>query len=390
MNEHIEIVGAGISGLVSAITAAEQGAPVLVRERASEPGGRARTSSPPYRTNLGPHALYKDGPLWGWLAERSLLPPTRPAQLHSVRFHHRGRSRMLPPRGYLAAVRLAGREAPHDVDYRTWVAAQGVKDVDACCNVAGFYSFAADPGTLSARFVNERNRRLVRPPSPARFVSDGGWSALVDRLAAHARRLGVEMRLGERVEALPPPPVIVATELRHASDLLGEPLEAPRTRAALLDVALESRRGDPSAVVDLDGAAFVERYSAFDRSLAPEGESLMQAHVGLREGEDVADGVARIERVLDACFKGWRGRETWRAQRASDGRSGAVEPPGAGWTDRPRIDRGGGVFLAGDAVAAPGLLAEVAWASAVEAARAAILHLDAAPAAPQPGRAARP
>ena len=391
MNDHLEIVGAGLTGLIASITAAEGGARVVVRERASEPGGRARTGSPPYRTNLGPHALYKDGPLWRWLAERDLLPPTRPAQPHSVRFHHRGRGRRMPPRAFLAAAWLAGREAPEDVDYRTWVASHGVRDLDACCNTAGFYTFAADPGRLSARFVNERQKRLVRPPSPARFVADGGWSALVARLAAHADGLGVEIRFGERVSALPPGPVIVATELRHATELLGEPLEAPRARAALLDVALTARRGDPSAVVDLDGAAFVERYTAFDRGLAPEGESLLQAHAGLHDGEDIAGGVERIERVLDACFEDWRARETWRAQRSSDGRSGAVELPGSSWRDRPAIDRGGGVFLAGDAVAAPGLLAEVGLASAVEAARAAILHLDAgpAPAAPEPRRAAR-
>ncbi len=161
MKKQLDIVGAGITGLVAAVTAAEAGARVVVHERASAPGGRARTASPPYRTNLGPHALYADGPLWEWLKERGLLPPTRPAQLHSVRFHHRGRSRMLPPRGYLSAVRLAGRDAPEDVDYRAWLAGQGVKDLDAACNSAGFFTFSADPGELSARFVNERQKRLA-------------------------------------------------------------------------------------------------------------------------------------------------------------------------------------------------------------------------------------
>lgn len=54
-----------------------------------------------------------------------------------------------------------------------------------------------------------------------------------------------------------------------------------------------------------------------------------------------------------------------------DGRTGALDPPGATWRDRPAIDRGDGVFLAGDMVAAPGLLFEVGAASAVEAARLA-------------------
>ena len=50
-----------------------------------------------------------------------------------------------------------------------------------------------------------------------------------------------------------------------------------------------------------------------------------------------------------------------------NGRTGALDPPGKTWRDRPQIDRGGGVFLAGDMVAAPGCLSEIAWASAVEA-----------------------
>jgi hypothetical protein len=39
------------------------------------------------------------------------------------------------------------------------------------------------------------------------------------------------------------------------------------------------------------------------------------------------------------------------------------------------VDRGGGVFVAGDMVAAPGLLSEVAWASAITASRGALAAL---------------
>jgi hypothetical protein len=53
------------------------------------------------------------------------------------------------------------------------------------------------------------------------------------------------------------------------------------------------------------------------------------------------------------------------------GRSGALDLPGATWRDRPAIDRGDGVFLAGDMTAAEGLLCETAFASAQAAATAA-------------------
>ena len=46
--------------------------------------------------------------------------------------------------------------------------------------------------------------------------------------------------------------------------------------------------------------------------------------------------------------------------------------PGSSWRDRPSVDRGDGVFLAGDMVAAPGCLSEIACASALEASRLAM------------------
>ncbi len=53
-------------------------------------------------------------------------------------------------------------------------------------------------------------------------------------------------------------------------------------------------------------------------------------------------------------------------------RSGPLDYPGTSWRDRPAIDRGDDVYLAGDMVAAPGLLSEVSWASALEASRLAL------------------
>ena len=57
----------------------------------------------------------------------------------------------------------------------------------------------------------------------------------------------------------------------------------------------------------------------------------------------------------------------WRRRSVVEGKSGALDLPGATWRDRPAIRRGGDVFLAGDMVAAPGLLSEVSFNSALEA-----------------------
>jgi hypothetical protein len=99
---------------------------------------------------------------------------------------------------------------------------------------------------------------------------------------------------------------------------------------------------------------------------------LIQAQMPIRPGESVDSAASRLERLLDASFVGWRERETWRRRQVMNGRTGALDPPGKSWRDRPAIDRGDGVFLAGDMVAAPGCLSEIAWASAVEAANLAV------------------
>ena len=78
-----------------------------------------------------------------------------------------------------------------------------------------------------------------------------------------------------------------------------------------------------------------------------------------------AGAAARMETLLDAALEGWRDRRTWRRDQVAKGRTGALDLPGTTWRDRPAIDRGDGVYLAGDSVAAPGLLGEVAVTSAV-------------------------
>lgn len=92
----------------------------------------------------------------------------------------------------------------------------------------------------------------------------------------------------------------------------------------------------------------------------------------IRPGESAEQAGARLERFVDQSVPNWRERETWRRRQVMDGRSGALDMPGHTWRERPAIDRGEGVYLAGDMVAAPGLLAEVSWASGVEAARLAL------------------
>lgn len=371
----ITVIGGGVAGLTAAITAAEGGADVRLFEASDTLGGRARSTDGPYKANLGPHAIYGGGVLFDWLNSRELMPPLARPVLTGVRFHYEGEVHRTPPLSLIPpGIRIRGRRAPTDQDFRSWAADHSdARTAAMLSNLAGVYTFHHDPGELSAAFVLERSQRMLltaRPP--ARFIV-GGWTVLIESLERHARSLGVEIVTGERVDALPEPPVVVALELRDARDLLeDQSLQWPSGRTVCLDVGLGQRRGDPWLISDLDSAGFAERYSAQDPTLAPEGEQLVQAQMPIRPDETVDEAAERLEQLLDRSFDDWRERVTWRRRQIMDGRSGALDFPGKTWRDRPAIDRGEGVYLCGDQVAAPGCLSEVSFASAIEAGTLAV------------------
>ncbi|MER7758754.1 FAD-dependent oxidoreductase [Streptomyces sp. NPDC097619] len=373
MNQ-LTVIGGGFAGLVAAISAAEAGSRVTVHESHQTLGGRARTADGPYRTNEGPHAFYNQGPHWGWLEQRDLIGPLAPVpftESTKLRVHSGGKLRMTPPMAVVKLARKPLAEAPVDTDFFTWASSiVGEEGARAVSNVVAVSFFHHDVGALSAAFVQERLRRLARLSPEARFPR-GGWQSVIDRMAARARELGVTIETGARVTEVPADrgPVIVATSLAAASQLLDDSsLTWESGRAVLVDVAVRHRRGDLYAIADADAPAWIERFTAQDKTLAPAGEELIQAQIPIGPDEAKSVGVERAERLFDLGYKGWRERTTWRGKDAlCVGRTGAVDRPGTTWRDRPAIDRGHGVYLAGDQVAAPGVLSEVSFSSALEA-----------------------
>ncbi|MFF9487102.1 FAD-dependent oxidoreductase [Streptomyces sp. NPDC014676] len=369
---HITVIGGGFAGLTAAITAAEAGAKVTVHEAHHTLGGRARTAEGPYRTNDGPHALYNGGPHWTWLRQRNLigpLAPLPPLEAARLRLRHRGTLRRTPPFALLKLLRRGIAQAPVDTDFLTWATTiAGEEGARAAAHYTAVALFHHDPGSLSAAFVQERLRRATKLPPEAHYPR-GGWGGLIDRMAAHAWNLGVRMETLSRVGTPPTDtPVVVATSLDSARRLLDDPtLTWPSGRTVLIDLALRTRRGDAFAVSDLDAPGWLERFTAQDRTLAPTGEQLIQGQIPIAPHETKADGTARAEELLDLAFPDWRERVTWRRDAIANGRTGAVDPPGTTWRDRPAVDRGDGVYLAGDQVAAPGVLSEVSFNSALTA-----------------------
>ncbi|MFC8197495.1 FAD-dependent oxidoreductase [Streptomyces sp. NPDC057298] len=369
----ITVVGGGFAGLTAAITAAEAGAQVTVYEAHHTLGGRARTTEGPYRTNEGPHALYKGGPHWTWLKQRDLigeLAPLPPLEAARLRLRHKGVLRRTPPFPMLKLLRRTAEQAPVDQDFRTWATnVAGPEGALAAAHYSAVALFHHDPGALSAAFVQERLRRATKLPPEAHYPR-GGWASVIDRMAARAWNLGVRVETLARVDALPTDhgPVIVATSLDAARGLLKDgSLTWPSGRTALLDLAVRTRRGDAFAVSDLDAPGWIERFTAQDRTLAPAGEQLLQGQIPIAPHESRAAGIARAEELLDLAFPDWRDRVTYRREALANGRTGAVDFPGTSWRDRPAIDRGDDVYLAGDQVAAPGVLSEVSFNSALEA-----------------------
>lgn len=396
----ITIIGGGLAGLTAAVACAEAGAEVVVHEARATLGGRARTTEAPRLAHAaggtsspdsarpsgpgwgrdllppGPHAFYADGPHWSWLAERDLVGPVATVPLREVRgiwFHRGGRLRRTLPASVLPLLAHRSRRAPVDVDFHTWAAAlHGEEAARAAAGLLGVVTYDYDPGRLSAAFVWDVLRRVTAPRPPAVRWFVGGWPVLVDRLAARARQLGVRIVTSSRVDVLPEPPVIVATQLESARALLGDDSLAWESgRCVLLDVGLVSARRDAFVVADLDDAGFLQRITGVDATLAPAGHALVQADMPLKPGESRAAALARLEHLLDLAFPRWPDRVVWRRTGFAAGRSGALDLPGSTWRDRPAVDRGDGVFLAGDLVAAPGVRAEVSLNSALHAARLA-------------------
>ena len=398
----VHVIGGGIAGLVAAITAAEGGAPVILHEASRQVGGRALGRAGWAGVNLGPHVVLTDGALVRWLAARNIQIGLRRPALRGLRLLvEEGPTARALVKLRLAATVTSG-QAPVDESFREWAdAVFGTGASELMCRLAGLFTFHHDPGTLSARFVWDRYRRVFIHPHRVRMVA-GGWSALADALAGRAAACGVRVETGDKVTTVtfPDGPAVVATRLEPASRLLGRELRWPGVRTALMDVAASpGRRGWPSTVIDvrsdLRTCCLIDRITATfpDLLVGHSGPELFQAQLGISPQTSRADAAARIESTFDEAATGWRERVVWQRSLTLTDATGAVDPPGATWQDRPAIDQGDDRFLAGDAVAAPGLLSEVAVNSGIDAARRALQarrHRVFAPGWPQadltPGR----
>ncbi|OLT43161.1 hypothetical protein BJF85_03720 [Saccharomonospora sp. CUA-673] len=342
--------------------------------------------------------FYADGPHWTWLVDHGVVgrlgrPSVRDAR---IGFRVDGDLRAIPPRRFLSMLSLRRmtltpkRAAPVDRDFHGWASERfGEETARHAANAIAVATYEADTGRLSAAFVWDLITRVFAPKPPAVRWVVGGWQSVVDRLVAVAKERGVDIVLGSRVTELPTTPTIVATELSSARVLLGDDtLRWHSGHAALLDIAVPRARTDRFVAFDLDEGGFHENYAAQDDTVAPAGESLFQLQMPVRAAERKADAAHRLELLADHTVPGWRERARWHRTATAKGRTGALDLPGQTWRDRPAIDRGGDVALAGDMVAAPGMRGEISINSALRAVTTLLGEADEAETAgaPEPRR----
>ena len=178
----ITVIGGGVAGLTAAITSAESGAAVRLFEAHDELGGRARSTDGSVQGEPRPARDLRGGALWDWLTQRGLMPPVARPLLTGVRFHYEGAVHRTPPLSLIPpGLRLRGRMAPVDQDFRSWVTDHG----DA--RTAGYAVLAGRRLHLPSRPRRAvgRVRVAAQPAAPAHPEAGG---------AVHRRRVDADGR----------------------------------------------------------------------------------------------------------------------------------------------------------------------------------------------------
>src|SRR5688572_25688354 len=178
MQTPITVIGGGLAGLTAAIACAEQGAAVHLFDAHDSLGGRARSTTGRYVANEGPHAFYRDGAPYEWLAEGGLVQPVAaptPEIWAATRFLHGGRPTSTPPRALLQMLADRGAVAPVAADFGSWAGQRyGEEAVRAAAGLLGVVTYTADVAGLSAAFVWERLLRTVSQGEPVLRYPIGG------------------------------------------------------------------------------------------------------------------------------------------------------------------------------------------------------------------------
>jgi glycine/D-amino acid oxidase-like deaminating enzyme len=380
------VVGGGPAGLIAAAKLADAGIATTLLEASSELGGRAASKRQAgFDLNQGAHALYVGGPAMRELRSLGIDPERWNPVSHRSVFVRAGRARRSPGSTialtrWLASVLRHGPTGLERTSVNEWLA-RTLSDPDtraAAGALVRVTTFVADHDALSAD-VAARQLRLGTAPG-VRYIT-GGWGRIVDALEAQARGRGATIRTRAGVRGLEPIAdggwsvrlddevlladvvVLAAGEHGTSAQLLGERAPAspgPAAEISALDLGLSSlpRRGRTFGL-GVDEPAYISKHSPPGR---PDGVlmSLVRYERGPREA---------LESFADVVQPGWRERLTFdRFLPRMVAVSAVPTPATGGLAGRPAVDRGDGLFVAGDWVGPEGWLLDAVLSSGAAAA----------------------
>ncbi len=350
-------------------------------------GGRAASEKRAgFDLNQGPHALYVGGPAGRELRASGVeLDWWQPASAASV-FPRDGKpKRTLGGSGQLGRWFLGlQRTDPGElagISTAEWLRGS-LRSERARASAAALVrvtTFVAEQESLSADVAATQLKIGLWPG--VRYLR-GGWQQLVDALAAKAA--GAELRTRAAVrglergaegweltldgETLRAGVVVVAAGGPDAvARVLGERSPAapgPAAELSVLDLGLRSLpRHSRRFALGVDEPTYLSRHSPPEHR---DGVLLTLASYA-REPRQA------LEEMADAVQPGWRERATLeRFLPRMVAVSATPTPAGGGLAGRPAVDRGDGLYLAGDWIGREGWLVDAALASGAAAAAAAL------------------
>ena len=374
--------------MVAAGRLAEGGVATTLLEASSNLGGRAASETREgFVLNQGPHALYVGGPAMRELRAMGIeLSWWNPTSVNSVLLRD-GKPRRAVGGSFALMRWLAGvaRSRPEElsgISVSEWLRQTCPESArpgaGALVRVATFVAdhdaFSADAAAMQIKLALFPSVRYLR----------GGWQSLVDALAARAEREGATLRTRAAARLLHREgggwTVALDEETLHADILVlatGEPADA----AKLLGDNSPAAPGPAAelSVLDLGLKSLPRRTRRF--ALGVDEPTYLSRHSPPRHRDGVLLSLASyarqpraaLETLADTVQPGWRERVTMQRFLPRMAAVSAISSPiNGGLAGRPQIDRGDGLYLAGDWVGPEGWLVDAAISSGAAAAAAAL------------------
>ncbi|MDE0802388.1 MAG: FAD-dependent oxidoreductase [Acidimicrobiales bacterium] len=392
----VHVVGGGLGGLTAAALVARTGHTVTVHEGRSRFGGRATTDTKDgFRFNQGPHALYLGGEALGVLRRLGITPTGPEPRTKGARMA-RGHEVSIAPGGPLSLLgsRLLGWRDKFDLGATlagigrldpTRLASQSttewVEDLSArprvreiIHTVIRLATYTNAPDVLTAEVAL---RQVQLALGDGVIYLDNGWEQLVDALAADPR---IRHAPADRISELPDAPaVIVATGTPESTTALtGTEFDTgPSAEVSVLDVGL-SRPPRHDTVLGIDPPMYLSNHGT-PSGMTPPGASSVSVAEYLVPGTEPDRG--RLRSFLEHAGIEPESIRTERYLHRMTAVSAIATAEHGGLRGRPTvdIDQRAGVYAVGDWVGGRGHLLDAVLASAEDAARAAVDHLERRP-----------